>query len=199
MGSDKNISDALSTEPYLNQEWVSGIRSGDHAAFEALFREYYNPLHAFIQDQVQPQEIAEDLVQNVFLRLWQKRKTLDVRGTIRGYLYGAARLEVIDHYRRKGVRMREEGSRTQADPMPGMGDPHPSAEELVHTAELRQAIRHAADDLPERCRVIVTMRWEHQLSHAEIAQALGISRKTVENQMTIAFKVFRSALQSFRL
>jgi len=177
---------------------VTRIRNGDHDAFEELFRTHFKPLYTFVQRQVQSRETAEDLVQNVFLRLWEHRRTLALRGSIRAYLYGAARLEVIDHYRRTGVRLREVGSRTPEDAIPGMGQPTPPADNLIHTTELQEAIRAAAERLPERCRLIVTMRWEHQLSYNEIAHALGISPKTVENQMNIAFKSFRTALQRFR-
>ena len=185
-------------EPPRLAELVTRIGNGDHDAFEELFRTHYNPLYTFVQRQVQSREIAEDLVQDVFLRLWEHRRTLALRGSIRAYLYGAARLEVIDHYRRTGVRLREVGSRTHEDAIPGMGQPPPPADNLIHTTELQDAIRAAAERLPERCRLIVTMRWEHQLSYNEIAHALGISPKTVENQMNIAFKSFRTALQRFR-
>ena len=196
--SDPGVTCSGSPESSCVENLVSRIRHGNHDAFEELFRTYYEPLFAFVQTQVQPREIAEDLVQSIFVRLWEHRMTLAVRGSIRAYLYGAAKLEVIDHYRRTGVRLREVGNRTREDPIPGMGQPPPSTEDLAHATELREAIRSAAERLPERCRLIVIMRWEHQLSYAEIAHALGISQKTVENQMNIALKSFRKALQRFR-
>lgn len=182
-----------------DREWVQLIRGGDAAAFESLFRAYYEPLCAFIDRQVHSREVARDLAENVFVHLWTHRSTLDVRCTVRGYLYSAARLELIDYRRHGAVERNVAEHGIFPDAIPGMGEAPRSADETAQTDELRTSIQRATAELPERCRLIVMMRWEHQLSYAEIAQALSISTKTVENQMNIAFKSLRRALERFRL
>lgn len=173
-----------------DRQWLLGIAAGDAAAFEALFRTYHEPLCRYAARQVACPETASDLVQNVFERLWRKRTRLHVQTTVRAYLYGAIRHEAVDFRRRTRVRDRFRQ-------MVGWSQTH-HEDELLHRAELRAHLREAIAALPDRCRAVMTLRWEDGLSHAEIAEALSISRKTVENQITIAFRSLRPALAVFR-
>ncbi len=179
-----------------HDELIDQIRQGNHAAFEALFHCYYEPLCRFIDRYVNSLETARDLAEDVFVRLWTRRATLCIRGSVAGYLYGAARLEAIDYARHAEVRLRLARQHIP-DSVPGMAMPGRSDEEVLHLAELRAALRAAIASLPPRSGMIVTLRWEHELSYAEIAEALDISPKTVENQMSIAFRYLRSALAPF--
>lgn len=173
------------------------VRTGDEAAFERLFRQYYNPLCAFVRSYVRDAELAEELVEAVFARIWQQRERWDVTANLRAYLYTAARYQVLDYRRHAAVegRMRERSLREARSPGQGQTiDQH----EQCEAAELDAAIREAIEHLPERCRLVFTLRWQHHLSYAEIADTLGIAVKTVEAQITRALKSLRARLQPYR-
>jgi RNA polymerase sigma-70 factor, ECF subfamily len=177
------------------RQWLNGVQRGDADAYEALFREFYPRLHRYLHGQVCCWETAGDLAQDIFVRLWQRRRALEVHGSVSAYLYRAAYLEAINHRRNGAVRRREAESRGPDEPIPGLGQSAPSAESTVYAGELRTLIECAVARLPARRQEVLQLRWEHQLSYAEIADVLGISPKTVENHINLAFKSLRDAVQ----
>ncbi len=203
-GGDSAHSGNEGGQPDLPEEraLVASIRMGDEGAFRALFEQYYEPLVAWAERLVQHSDAARDIVEDVFTRLWLRRDTLDLRGSITAYLYTAVRLEAIDYRRHQASVLRRDQAVAhdliESHTVPGLGATPQSPDTTVAVDELRAAIRDAIRTLPERCAIIVTLRWEHQLSHAEIAQTLGIAVKTVENQLTIAFRALRERLDEFR-
>lgn len=182
------------------RDLLARIRSGDAEAFSALFDEYYTSLCGFVLSYVRDAAVAEDLVQDLFCALWNQRAEWDPPGGIRGYLLVAARNRAISHLRRREVAQR--GARRWTDRsdaednVPGpRGSTTPDRD--AELAELAEACRRAIHRLPERQRLVVTLRWQHHLSHAEIARAMGISVKGVEVQLTRALKTLRTRLQHF--
>jgi len=107
------------------------------------------------------------------------------------------RHRALDHRRHEAIegRMRERTHRE--GPVPGMGQAPPGSEQLCEVNELEAAVRAAVERLPERCRMVFTLRWQHQLSYAEIAETLGIATKTVETQMNRALKALREPLRPY--
>jgi len=189
----------LSREPSTEADsaLVAQVRAGDEAAFEQLFRQYYNPLCVFATRYVRDKELAEELVEAVFARIWQQRERWDVTANLRAYLYAATRYQVLDYRRHAAVegRMRERSTREAVSPGQGQNlDP----EEQCEAAELDAAILEAIEQLPERCRLVFTLRWQHHLTYAEIAETLGITVKTVEAQITRALKALRAKLHPYR-
>jgi RNA polymerase sigma-70 factor, ECF subfamily len=170
------------------------IREGDASAFEILFRAHYAELCAFVRVQVGSPDIAEELVQDVLLRIWHGRAQLDPQLPVRPYLYRAARNHALNYLTRRRVEDRSLHDTVQL--------PIPSAtatDEAVRTHELSDAIEQAMASLPDRCRLIFLMSREHGMSYAAIADALGISIKTVETQMGRALKSLRASLAAFLL
>src|SRR6266545_605005 len=176
---------------------VARLRAGEEAAFEQVFRRYYNPLCVFVTRYVGAPDLAEELVESVFARIWEQRLGWDVRGSLTAYLYAAVRHRALDHRRHEAIegRMRERTHRE--GPVPGMGQAQSGSEQLCEANELEAAVRAAIERLPERCRMVFTLRWQHQLSYAEIAETLGIATKTVETQMNRALKALREPLRPY--
>lgn len=157
-------------------------------AFDALVRAHYGRLCDFVYRYVRSREVAEDIVQDIFVRLL-KSGTFDFDDPL-AYLYRAARNGAASHLRRERVRERflaEAGAAPTAPP----------ADVDVQYHELADAIAHAVDSLPQRARQIFTMHREQGLSYGEIARALDLSPKTVENQMGRALKALRARLAPF--
>jgi RNA polymerase sigma-70 factor (ECF subfamily) len=169
------------------------IRDGDVAAFEIVFRTHYNGLCSFVRQQVGSAEAAEEVVQEVFLNVWRGRGGIDPDQSLRAYLYRAARNTALNQLKRRRLERRW----LAASAGPTSHAISAVADDAVREHELTIAIQQRVASLPERCRLIFTMSREQGLSYAEIAEALGISVKTVETQMGRALKTLRAGLAAF--
>lgn len=172
---------------------VEGIRQGDEKSLESLFRAYFDDLCEFAQYHVGSSEAAEDLVQNIFCDLWDRRRSWRPKGTVQAYLYRAVRNKSLDWLKHQRVRRQWEGEQ-EAIRRPI----HAGPEDLLQHTELVREMEQAVADLPERRRLVYTMIRHQNMSYAEVAAALNISKKTVENQMGRAMKFLRERLATFR-
>lgn len=166
----------------------------DEAAFEALFRLHYSALCGFIYRFVRSRDTAEELVQDVFASMWANRHSLDVRTSVKAYLFRAARNRALNWIEHQGV--------TRAWAERALADPPESASDLpgsrLEAAELRDRVHRALDVLPARCRLVLRLRYLEQMTHAEVAEAMGISIKGVENQLGRGLKALRAHLAGER-
>ena len=139
---------------------------------------------------VRQSDIAEDLAQDVFVRLWEKRESLNITSSIGAYLRRMAINEGISHLRKNKKVSFEEFDKSQH------ADVVMSAEDAYLGQELKHKIQSAIDTLPPRCRIIFQLSRHEELTYKEIAQKLDISVKTVENQMGKALKILRELLKN---
>lgn len=165
---------------------VERIIAGDRGAFEQAFREHYRPLCAFAGQYVKDRDRAEDLVQDLFVRLWQDRDRVSITTSLKAYLFTAVRnrcLNAVQAVARmrpldEGVHDREEEAERSED---------------EHTARAAR-VQAAIEALPEERRKVFKLSRYEGLKYHEIAARLGISVKTVENQMGKALKTLREDL-----
>lgn len=180
------------------------LRAGDRSAFEAVFHLYYEPLYNFAFPYVRTRETAEELVQDVFCRLWERRATLpEPKGeggieSVRAYLYGAVRNAALSWLRHERVAQRLYTQLPGDVAPPGMGAAPLRADAALQSEEVKAAVHHAVTALPEPYRQVLTLRSQHQLSYPEIAAVLEIPLKTVESRVTRAFKMLREGLERLR-
>jgi RNA polymerase sigma-70 factor, ECF subfamily len=161
---------------------------------EALFCTYYRRLCTFAEKYVGSPDVAEEVVADVFLRVWARNKCQDESGCPKRYLYVAVRnqaLKYLDHQR--VVRRWQEVAKEQVH-VPGMGQPPADAEALLHAVELAAAVQDAVEHLPTRCRQAYTLHRQEGLSYTEIATLMGTSARTVETQLARAAKALRRDL-----
>jgi RNA polymerase sigma-70 factor (ECF subfamily) len=175
---------------------VAGVRAGDHAAFDEMFRASAAELCDFACSYVHSDAVAEEIVQDVFFRIWQGRLQWQLRGSLRTYLYSATRNAALNYLRHERVERRwlERMSRERTL-RPDVGrSAVVTGEDMVITEELAVAAARAVELLPERCQLIYRLTRQHHLSYAEVADMLQISVRTVENQVGIALKSLRKRL-----
>jgi len=173
------------------QALIVAIREGDVVAFEDLFRSLYPPLLRYVTQRTGSRAIAEELVQDVFVGIWRRRRTLDPARPVRSYIFRSARNAIVNHGRRQRLDRRlRDWIRSRPR---GAAQGHDRAA----TDELAGAIAKAVKALPPRCREVFTLSRDGRLSHAEIASTLGLSTKTVENHMGRALKLLRESLRPF--
>jgi RNA polymerase sigma-70 factor, ECF subfamily len=172
-----------------DKEWYALIKAGDEKAFEALFREYYAILCAFARKFVQDGDVAEEMVQELFMQLWDKRQSLQSDTSIRSYLFTAVRNSCLNHIKHLSVRERHE-AHTRQQAVPFSSDPL----EALEQAELQARLHLAIEDLPDRCGEIFKLSRYEGLKYEEIAQQLQLSPRTVEVQIGKALRFLRKAL-----
>jgi len=172
---------------------VARVRSGDETAFEQIFRQHHEALWRFAYHQVGDDEIARELVQDVFFALWRRHAEWEVTSSIGGWLYGAVRHYILRHRRNERTVTRitdravravvaEHGEAIVGDAIAvGMGAPTRDAHSRIEAEELDDAVTQALATLPERRRLAMTLRWKHDLSAPEIARVLGTTPQAVRH------------------
>jgi RNA polymerase sigma-70 factor (family 1) len=163
----------------------------DEKAFEQLFRSYYQALCRSADLILNDPDEAEETVQNIFITLWQKRGQMEITTSIKSYLYRAVRNAALNRVKHHKVRMeysREQEILAQST--------MPSTHLSFHN-ELQEQIQQAIESLPGQCRLIFKLSRFEELKYSEIAEQLGISIKTVENQMGKALKILREKLKDY--
>jgi len=173
-----------------NSEIIRRIRQGDKGQFESLFRSSYVSLVRYAKTIIRDHDTAEEIVQDLFFRLWQDREKLQIESSLNGYLFRAVHnrcLHWIEH-----SRVIEKHAQEALYNQPGEAQ---SPSEIIQFKELQVKIAVILARLPERCSRIFYMNRFEGLKYAEIAEKLSVSVKTVEANMGKALKEFRKALK----
>lgn len=160
-------------------------------SIEQEFREHFQGLLRYACAIVKEEVMAEEMVQNVFYKLWKGRDSLAISGSVASYLYRAVHNECLNYQKHLKVKAAH-----QAHVARTMEHINNAAEKL-RLKELEQRLDKALNELPEQCRTIFQMSRFEELKYMEIAGRLGISVKTVENQMGKALKLLRTKLADF--
>ncbi|MFH6991013.1 RNA polymerase sigma-70 factor [Flavobacterium sp. FlaQc-48] len=177
---------------YSHTDQISFIKNGNEAAFEKVFKMYFKNLHAFAYTFMKDDIIAEEIVQNVFFKIWEKKDQLQIDDSLKAYLYRAVHNESLNHL--KHLKIKNSFQLQYSDPMePSDQD---ASSQMIAT-ELENDIQKAINELPQQCRTIFQMSRFEQLKYQQIADHLNISIKTVENQMGKALRVLRSKLVEY--
>lgn len=183
----------ISPSTRTDAQLFDALRQGDAGALDQLFRRYYVGLCRTAVRLVKDTAAAEDIVQELFAGLWTRRANLPADTlAIEPYLRRAVRNRSLNYLRdRKRIPV-DDGE------LPDLASEDSSPAEAHESNEdLRSRIDAAIDRLPERCRLVFVMSKVEQMQQREIAEALDISIKTVENQMTRAYKFLRQYLGIF--
>lgn len=176
----------------LEQQVFSTLKEGNESAFEMLFRTFYQPLCRYAYSFLNDRDESEEVVQAAFINIWDKRAQIEIETSMKSYLYRMVRnscLNVIKHEKIKQQHVAHEMA---------FGEPtHEGPTQAVVANELEEKIFEAMKALPEQCRVVFQLSRFEELKYSEIADQLGISVKTVENQMGKALKIMREQLKDY--
>ena len=173
----------------MGQEAVEDIKSGDVNVFEQLFNDYYDQLSAHAYKILLNTDDAEEMVQNVFVKFWNKRETLTISDSPKSYLYQAVKNESLNFIKHKKLVLQHATG--------GIATTLSASPDPLVLAELQEKIDHVLAALPTERKKIFLMNRNDGLKYREIAERLNISIKTVENQMGSALKYLRSQLSEY--
>lgn len=164
----------------------------DDKAFEQMFKAHYKELHSYANVMLRDEDTAEEIVQSMFLKFWEKRELLNVQTSIKAYLYKCVYNDSLNYLKHQKVKTKYQDFAVYT-----MNDHHEAASSRVELTELQFKLQEALNELPEHCRTIFQMSRFEELKYREIAEQLDLSIKTVENQMGKALKILRLKLADF--
>ena len=165
---------------------IMSLREGNGDAFTEIYNRYWKQLLAIAYHHCRDKTMAEEIVQEVFIGLWNRRNELYI-DNVNAYLATAVRLSVFKQYVRQ--KRRDEIKEQAAGPIITTWD-----EEKIYTKFLQQHINGIVEVLPEKCRLVFKLSRDEGLSIPEVAQRMGIAEKTAEAHLTKALKVLKLKL-----
>ena len=171
---------------------ASLLSKRDEAAFEQVFKTHYKNLHAYAFSILKDEDEAEEMVQQVFFKLWERSEHLSFSGPVAAYLYRAVHNESLNFLKHQKVKAGH-----QLHVAYSMKNKSETGQGKMMRKELENKFREALNELPEQCRTVFQLSRFEELRYREIADRLGISIKTVENQMGKALKIMRTKLADF--
>ena len=174
------------TKAITDQRLVESIKNSNEGVFELVFNFYYSGLVVYADQIIKDTTISEDIVQSVFMKLWETRETIDIR-SFRSYFIQCVKNRCIDHLRSQQVKNKFDNRVPESDHLV-------MDEDLWTKTELSELIEQSVESLPPRCREIFRMSRYENLKIAEIADQLKISKRTVETQISKALKILRVKL-----
>lgn len=172
------------------QQYWQLIREGDKNAFEQLFKTYYKPLCNYACSLIKDIDESEEVVQNMFYNIWNKREALQINNSVKSYLYRAVHNDCLNKIKHGKIKSAyAEDYKKSADAS------FEDVSKTLQAKELGKQINEAIASLPEQCGIVFKLSRFENLKYTEIAEHLNISVKTVENHMGKALKIMRERLK----
>jgi RNA polymerase sigma-70 factor (family 1) len=171
---------------------ICRLQNGEEAAYKALFTKFYKVLTLFANRYLKDIEASKELVQDLFVHLYERRENIDINSSLKSYLYRSAHNRCINYLNAQKIRLKyaeHVNFTTNAEDN--------SLEHQVNTIELEHALYKAIGDLPPKCRSIFKMNRFDGLSNTEIAEKLQLSKRTVETQISKALKILRVKMEPY--
>ena len=175
-----------------DRQIFEAIKMDDAEAYEKVFRASYRPMTAYAFRFLGNLPDSESIVQDVFLRLWQKRREINISTSLQNYLFKSVKNQCINYLEHERIK-----TRYQADVIQNETDRSDYSEFFLEFGLMRR-IETAIASLPPKRQEIFRLAREEGLKYREIAERLDLSVKTVETQMTLALRQLREALRSYK-
>ena len=172
-------------------ELLERVRKGDEKAFEMLFRTYYKSLCLFAFRILKDDEVAEEIVQDIYYYLWEKRENLELTTSVKSYLFKSVYNNSLKYLRHQKIVKNYESRVSKDDQMFDIQENHAEIGEITHIIKL------TLEQVPVRTREIFELNRNEGLKYQEISDKLEISIKTVEAHMTSILKLFRENLKDY--
>lgn len=171
---------------------IDRLKQGEEAAYEFLFKEYYQILTVFANKYVKDFETAKEIVQDLFVHLYEKRDKLNIKSSLKSYLFRSTHNRSLNYINAEKIRNKyvEHVKFTS-------NNTDNSIENEVNKTELEHALYKAIGDLPPKCQTIFKLNRFEGFSNKEIAEKLSLSKRTIETQISKALKILRIKMKPF--
>ncbi|HOW39645.1 MAG TPA: RNA polymerase sigma-70 factor [Bacteroidales bacterium] len=181
---------------YSDQQLVDKIRSGDIAAFETIFNKFYIYLCLLSEHLVRNQHDAEEIVSDVFMKVWNIREKFEITTSLKAYLIRAVYNASLNHIESNKFRKKLTQSISDSDYEILVWDDNYPLGQLFEK-EILEVLDQGINSLPDGCRQIFLLSRNENMKYSDIAQKQGISVNTVKTQMKIALSRLRENLKVF--
>ncbi|WP_316820226.1 RNA polymerase sigma-70 factor [Pedobacter gandavensis] len=178
---------------FTDPELTDLLENGNHAAFTEIYNRYWKKLFIVAAQKIKDLEEAEEIVQHIFVSLWNRRTSLKITSSLSAYLAVSVKYRVIKALDKQYHQQKY----TDSLGMKGIADD--STQEWLDFSELKDRLEKLVGSLPEKCQLVYRMSKEQGLSQKQIAEELVISEKTVEAHLSKAMKTLRAGLNQFML
>ena len=176
-----------------DQKLLSCLKESDKDSFRELFSKYHQSLFNFVLYRVKDEVIADDIVQDTFLRVWKHRNSIKPNQSFFSYIAKISNNLCMDYFRHENVKLRHQEHIPQLT-QSGADNPAIQYESKILEDKIHNIVNNS---LPEKCREIFILSRVNGLPNQDIAELLEVSRRTVENQLYRALKVLRSKLKDY--
>lgn len=167
------------------------IANDDQLAYRQLFIQFYNKLSRFVMGFTKSKELTEEIVSDVFINIWRRRKNIEEIKNMKLYLYVSAKNITFNYLKKLHRENLTDLDAVEIEPEDPFADPGAA----MITREMNMKLKTAINALPPRCKLIYTLIKEDGLTYKQTAQLLGISESTVDNQVSIALKKISGAIR----
>ncbi len=175
-----------------DQELAFRISKGDRAAFDIVFRRYYQGLVIYAFRFIMEESSAEEIVQDFFVNLWEKRSNLVFTDSIKSYFFTSVKNRCFNYLKRRKIEMEVIEKLKSVSEQSLLFD-----QDVYVASELQEKIIQAVNALPERCREVFIMSRFKGMKNDEIAQELNLSKRTVETHISNAISSLRHHLKEY--
>jgi RNA polymerase sigma-70 factor, ECF subfamily len=184
----------------IDAEIVKGLQTGDQRAYGMMFRLYFQPLSIYAKSILTDSEQSRDIVQEVFLKIWNSRDSLEISISLKSFLYKMVHNACISHLRKEKTRqsvnaLSYDDVQLRLQAFDIEGDDH--FFDVILSEELDLLLYKAIDQLPPQCKQVFLLRRYGQLPYEEIAQKLSVSLSTIKTQMVRAMEKLKESLEKF--
>jgi len=169
---------------------ISKLIQGNEQSFREIYDFYVRKVYRFVFSYVKERSEAEDITQNVFMKIWERRQLLDAEKSFAGFIFTISHRAVMDYFRRHSAKYQLGIQQTREANIPSSASPA----DLVYSRQLESLYEKALQALPAKRKEIFLLSRHNGLTNKQIAEQLGISVKTVENQMTAALSSLKTSL-----
>ncbi|MFW0715292.1 RNA polymerase sigma factor [Pedobacter sp. N23S346] len=168
------------------KQWISQLKNGDKHAFEVIYSHYCNSIYSKILKMTKDESIADDLLQDIFVKIWERKESIVEEYSFKGWIYKIAENSVFDYYRKlsQDVKLRSQLIITFAEI-------YEQTEDYLFDQERNKILTEAIQQLPTQRQIIFKLCKLDGKSYAEVAEMLGISSSTVSGQMVKAMKAIK--------
>jgi RNA polymerase sigma-70 factor, ECF subfamily len=181
---------------YPDQKLISAILEGDLGAYEELFKKYYVYLCFVAEHIIRNRSDAEEIVSDVFVRLWNLKGRTEIISSVKAYLIRSVHNASLNYIEQNAVRLKSTGRLSSADlKVLAWDSDYPLGQ--LYEKELQDILENCIKELPEACREIFLLSRDRDMKYTEISNKLGISVNTVKTQIKIALSRLREAVSNY--
>lgn len=174
---------------YNDIDLVKRLQENEEQALTIIYKEYWEIMYVAAYNLVKDRSVCEDIVQEVFISLWQRRAKLQIKTSLKSYLYTSTVYKVYDHFSKNKKMLKDE----LFDNFENKIETSNPETKLMHE-ELIHLLDSIIETLPDKCKEVYKLSRENMLSNKEIAEQLNISQRTVEGHISKALKILKESL-----